>query len=117
MLLYPYTNSLLTMSYHETTKLFLILLPQEFESGTEVLLSIPSVVHHPVDLVGQRSQWSCSLCSGGSILSQSQVLGHQGSAETSFIVIAGGNIFKNTRAWIVGVNRPAAPSCRSKNTS
>ena len=50
------------------------------------------------------------LSPGGRVLSQTEVLGHQSCPEASFVLVTGGNVGENTRAWIVSVDRPAAPS-------
>ena len=60
--------------------------------------------------MSEGSQGCGRLSSRGRILSQPEVFGHQSSAEASLVLITGGNVGENTRARIVSVHRPAAPS-------
>lgn len=56
------------------TLLLPFLLTQELKHGGEIFTSITACTHHAVNLMGQRTERDRSLCVGGCVLSESEIL-------------------------------------------
>lgn len=56
------------------TLLLPFLLTQELKHGGEIFTSVTARTHHAVNLMGQGTERDRSLCVGGCVLSESQIL-------------------------------------------
>ena len=72
-----------------------ILFLDEFKGRAKVLLRKAIIAHGPVDLVGERAEGGGSTGARSRVLRQSQVLGHQGRAETTLNIT--GNEYRKFR--------------------